>query len=143
MSDLKNEFLSEIEKSIRIRQTCQLRYKIVQLVLTTIVTSCGFLTAATSQVGDKVGWMSSPKLLLIVGLLSAACAIVNQVANPGEKYSYHRNCKKALQKIRGEVKYRGVSVSEAERLRALADANPEAIIGKLETLPSLEMKNSQ
>jgi hypothetical protein len=141
MSDIEKEFLSEIETAIRNKRRYQIRYKLVQISLMTIIASCGFLTAAASQDGEKVGWLSSSTFLLLIGLLSAACAILNQIVNPGERHSYHRNVRKALEQIRGEVKYRGMPVSEAERLRAIASANPDVITGKLEHIPKLESKS--
>lgn len=126
MPDLVQEFLAELDNSIENKKTRQRRHRILQVVLSIAMAVCGFLTAAASQAEGKDSGLSSPTLLLSIGLIGAICAILNQVLAPGEKSSYHRNCKKALQSIRGKVKYGGMAVSEAENLRARAVATPDS-----------------
>jgi hypothetical protein len=129
MSDIEIEFLSELDSNIRSKKASQMKYKYAQVTLMTIIAGCGFLTAAASQAGGKAIWLSSPTFLLLAGLLSALCAIVNQVVNPGERATYQRSGKKALEIIRIEFKYKGMPIREAAQLRAIALTNPDMIIG--------------
>jgi hypothetical protein len=131
MDSEKNQFLSEIEADIRSRATVRARFQVLQIGLMSIIAGCGFLTAAASQTETKTTWVSMPTSLLIFGLMSAICAIINQILNPSDRCSYHRSARKALEYVRGEVKYRGMPVKDAERLRALASTNPEFVLGKL------------
>jgi len=134
MSNLEEEFLSELEPFIKSRRNLEIMHNILHVVLMVTLAACGFLTAAASQDSMKLSWVSTPTSLLIYGLLSALCAITNQVVKPAEKNAFYRNAKKPLQYIRGEIKFRGMSASEAELLRAIAVVQPEIILGKLQTI---------
>jgi hypothetical protein len=131
MRNLKAEFLDELEKSIERRQRLELAFKALHLGLGVVIAGCGFLTAAASQAELKTTWVSSPTSLLVFGLLSAICAIINQILTPTEKVTYHRNTKKALEYIRGDVKFRNMPIKNAQTLRTLALTNPELILGRL------------
>jgi hypothetical protein len=126
----KNRFVADLERSIASKKSRQRTHRIFQIVLTTVIGACGFLTAAASQAEGKDSGWSSPSLLLSIGLISTICAILNQVITPGEKSAYHRNCKKAFQYIKDEVQYGGMPVKEATKLRAAA-SDPQGLIGKL------------
>jgi len=131
MKNRTTDFLDEIEASIKVRIIIERGYRILHVGLGVIIASCGFLTAAASQNEMKTTWVSSPTSLLIFGLLSVICAIINQIMTPGEKYTHHLSVKRALQYIRGEVKFRNMTLKDAETLRALAIINPELVLGKL------------
>src|SRR5262245_42174254 len=135
MANLKEEFLNDIDASIKSRTAAQLSYKLAEIALMAIIAGSGFLTAAASQAGTKVGWFASPTALLIYGLASATCAIVNQIMNPSEKSAYHRDVKSEFLRIKGEVKYRGMSASDAESLRAIAVSSLDAKFGKIQSKP--------
>lgn len=130
-ADLKIEFLRELEEQIESRKLADKGHQILQLTLMTLIAGCGFLTAAASQSETKTAFISYPKYLLIFGLISALCAIVNQVLKPGERAVYHKHVKKALQYIRGEVKYGDMPVKEAQKLMALAITTPELVLRNL------------
>lgn len=132
-ADLKMEFLRELEAGIESRKRADKLYQILQVALMTLIAVCGFLTAAASQSETKTTFISQPKSLLIFGSISAICAIVNQVAKPAERNAYHKQVKKALQYIRGEVKYGDMPVKDAQSLMALAITSPELV---LQNLPS-------
>jgi hypothetical protein len=140
MKNIKEEFLAELESSIQSRRKLEMMHRISQVCLMVIIASCGFLTATASQTETKATWVSAPTSLLIFGLLSAVCAIINQVINPGEKYIYYRSVKLTLQYIRGAVKYEDMSVKVAEGLRALALTNPELVLGKLQDSKTTSVK---
>ena len=130
-ADLKEEFLGELEVQIKSRKLADQGHQILQLALMTLIAGCGFLTAAASQSETKTALISYPKFLLALGLISALCAIVNQVVKPGERAVYHKHVKKALQYIRGEVKYGDMPVKEAQKLMALAITTPELVLRNL------------
>ena len=132
-TDLKLEFLRELEAQIESRKRADGGHQFLQLALMTLIAGCGFLTAAASQSETKTAFLSQPKSLLVFGLISALCAIVNQVLRPGERAIYHKHVKKALQYIRGGVKYGDMPVKEAQNLMALAITTPELV---LKDLPS-------
>jgi hypothetical protein len=126
------EFLNEIEQDIKHRLLLENRYKLLHISLGVIIASCGFLTAAASQAETKTSLISSPTSLLVFGLLSAICAIINQLMAPGEAYSHHQNVRRALAYIRGEVKFREMTVKNAQALRALALTNTELLWNRLQ-----------
>ncbi len=131
MKNMKSEFLAELEQTIKERHRLQQAYKWLNVSLGVIIAGCGFLTAAASQTELKTTWVTSPTSLLIFGLLSAICAIINQILSPGERHAHHKNVRIALQHIRGEVKYKNMSIKNAQVLRTLAIKEPEIVLGKL------------
>jgi len=131
MDDQRNAFLSELEEAIKNRKRLELGYRVLQVGLMVVIAACGFLTAAASQTETKTTLVSTPTSLLILGLLSAVCAIINQVLSPADKYSYHKNVKRALQYVRGAAKFKGIPVNDAEDLRQLAVVNPAVVLDKL------------
>lgn len=143
MDNLREVFVGEIEARIASRKRVELIYRILQLSLMIIIAGCGFLTAAAGQAETKSTWVSTSKSLLIFGLLSAICAIVNQVLDPGAKHLYHKSVKKALQYIRGQVKFGDMPVKDAENLNAVAITNPESVLGKLPSAPTGTMNPPQ
>lgn len=82
MDDQRNAFLSELEEAIKNRKRLELGYRVLQVGLMVVIAACGFLTAAASQTETKTTLVSTPTSLLILGLLSAVCAIINQVLSP-------------------------------------------------------------
>ena len=114
MKNMKSEFLAELEQTIKERHRLQQAYKWLNVSLGVIIAGCGFLTAAASQTELKTTWVTSPTSLLIFGLLSAICAIINQILSPGERHAHHKNVRIALQHIRGEVKYKNMSIKNAQ-----------------------------
>jgi FtsH-binding integral membrane protein len=132
MKNLTNEFLDEIEQTIKRREFVKDVYQFLNVGLGVIIAACGFLTAAASQTELKTTWISSPTALLMFGLLSAISAIINQIMTPGQRYAHHKIVRLALQHIRGEVKFRKMTVKDAQALRTLALTKPEFVLGKLE-----------
>jgi hypothetical protein len=132
-ADLKKEFLHELEREMATRRFLDNGYQSLHIALMTLIAVCGFLTAAASQSETKTTFISQPTSLLTFGLISAVCAIVNQVLKPAEKNLFHKQVKKALQYIRGEVKYGDMAVKDAQNLMALAITSPELV---LRSLPS-------
>jgi hypothetical protein len=126
------EFLNEIEQEIKHRLRLENGYRLLHVSLGVIIASCGFLTAAASQTETKTTLISSPTSLLIFGLLSAICAIINQIMSPGEVYTHHQNVRRALAYIRGEVKFRKMTVKNAQALRTLALTNTELVWNRLQ-----------
>jgi hypothetical protein len=140
MNNLTAQFLEEIDETIKRRQRLELNFKILHVGLGVVVASCGFLTAAASQATMKTTWISTPSALLIFGLLSAMSAIINQLLTPSEKQAHHQNVKRALQYIRGEVKFRSMTVKQAELFRILATTNPELVLGQLNNHESVQKR---
>jgi hypothetical protein len=126
------KFLSEIEEDIKHRLLLENRYRLLHVSLGVIIAACGFLTAAASQTETRTSLISSPTSLLIFGLLSAICAIINQIMSPGEAYTHHQNVRRALAYIRGEVKFRKMTIKDAQALRTLALTNTELVWNKLQ-----------
>lgn len=125
------DFLDELEAKIKSRRMVENSYKILRVLLMVIIAVCGFLTAAASQAGTKETWVSSSGSLLIFGLFSAVCAILNQVLSPTEKSIFHKNVKKALEYIRGEVKFGNLEIAKANLLKSVAVTEPEIVLGKV------------
>jgi hypothetical protein len=141
MTNLENEFLNDIEETIKLRNAAQVRYKLAELALMATIAGSGFLTAAASQDATKIPWLASKTALLVYGLASAICAIVNKILTPSEKSAFHRKVKLALYRIKGEVKYRGMSASDAESLRVIAVTSPDAILEKIQSKPDNKGKD--
>lgn len=142
MEDREKNFLEEIEKKLESRKRAEKFYKWIRLILMVSIAICGFLTAAASQADTRETWVSSQNSLLIFGLVSAVCAVLNQVLSPSEKYLFHKNVKKALQYIRDEVKFGEMKASEASRLKAIALTSPDLVIGKLKGFFEDQDRNS-
>jgi hypothetical protein len=142
--NLRAEFLDEIEVLIQDRKRFASQYGMLRVGLGVIITICGFLTAAASQTDMKATGIFTPTSLLVFGLLSAICAITNQLLAPEERNVHHNNIRKALEHIKGEVKFGNMSLKTAQTLRTLAATNPELILGKLqETHTNSTAKSSQ
>lgn len=131
MQDKRDEWLDEIKEHIRLRKRVEHCYRFLHIALMTTIAGCGFLTAAASQVSTADTWVSNPNVLLILGLMTAICAILNQVVNPVEKSRFHKSIRKSLGFVRGALEFRGISLSEAEKMRAIAVVSPELILGRM------------
>jgi hypothetical protein len=127
-----NEFLTEIDRDVRHRLRLENGYRLLHIGLGVIIAACGFLTAAASQTTVNATFYSSSTSLLTYGLLSAICAIINQIMTPGEAYTHHQNVRRALAYIRGEVKFRNMDVKSAQALRSLALTNPAFVWKELQ-----------
>lgn len=132
LESITSEFLTELEQDIKHRLQLENRYRLLHVTLGIIIAGCGFLTAAASQSEARSTVISSPTSLLIFGLLSAICAIINQIMAPGEAYTHHQSVRRALAYVRGEVKFRKMAVKDAQALRTLALTNTELIWNKLQ-----------
>lgn len=139
----KEEFIAEIDEQIKNKRKLESRYKYTQLWLMMIITACGFLTSVSVNEGLKNLWISRPNSVLVFGLLSALCAIMNQVLTPSEKLIFHKQVRKALTNIRGAVKYGNMSISDAEKLRAQAIIDPAAVLSQSHHLADKDMKSNK
>lgn len=128
---MKEEFLKELEAKLAGTRKLERSYRYMQLGLMVLITSCGFLTAASTNEITKNLWVSNPLAVLLFGLSSALAAIINQVLTPAEKYLFHKQVKKALRNIRGAVKYGDMPVAVAERLRAQATVDPASVLPQI------------
>jgi hypothetical protein len=117
IEDTTSEFLREIDQDIQHRLRLENGYRFLHVGLSIIMASCGFLTAAASQIEAKSTLISAPTSLLIFGLLSLLCALVNQIMTPGEAYTHPQGVRRALAYIKGEVKFRNMAVKNAQALR--------------------------
>lgn len=131
MLDTNDQFVRKLESEIKSKSVTQARYKYARITLMAIIAVCGFFTAAASQSVGKASWLSSPTFLLLIGLLSSVCAVLNQAVNPDEKHSYHRTGKKALQIIKEHVEFGIMPINEAVKLKGLALTEPDKAIDQL------------
>jgi hypothetical protein len=129
-SEIK-EFLNEIDKNIRSRNSVEIFYKTMRIVLMVSIGICGFLTAAASQSNQGQTFISQSGSLLTFGLISAISAVLNQALAPSEQTMFHKSVKKALCYIQGEVKYGDMPLAQAHKLKTIAVTNPESILGML------------
>ncbi len=133
MEKERQEFLDEIDNEIVKRNRLQSFYGGLRLFLMVTIAICGFLTATGGQV-TQVKWLSSPAILFVLGFVSFVCAILNQYMTPSAMKVFHQNIRKAMEFIKGEVKYSKMDLADASKFKSIAIIEPEIVLGKLKEL---------
>ncbi len=134
MENEQQEFLLEIEQEIKKRTHLQNFYSGLRLFLMVTIAVCGFLTAAGGGEISQFKWLSSPWTLFLLGFISFVCAVFNQYMTPSAMKVFHQNIRKAMEFIKGEVKYSRLKLADANKLKSIAIIEPEIVLGKLKEM---------
>ncbi len=131
------EIIQEIRTMIDSRRKLQRLYKRTYISIQITIASSGFLIAAASQKNFIPLFINLNWLLLILGLLSAVCVIVDQIIKPSQKYLENKNIKRALQGLCNRAMYDKDNWPDSTTSKYLlvCQTNPLLVIGKLEDLP--------
>jgi hypothetical protein len=130
----KKAFIAELNDQIKDQYR---KYRIqawVQGGVMLLIAAAGFLTGAAGLDKLQTFWYSQPNALLAWGGIAALGAAFNQFSDPGKSSNRHLMTKIALKSIRGAVEFRGLSISEADKLRSKAWMDPEGVaeeVGRL------------